>query len=718
MPEAMTPESAPAEVPAALPGPGGPPRAVLMLVHPRLLFLYCVKDAALEGKLARAGGPAELLVEMEAEGRSFRETARHAFDFRAPNWYLPNTAVDCMLRVRLGIRERTGFREILASNVVRVPREGAGAGPETWMKFEEGRPHATPREAPRPRRAVPAGPRTGAAPRTSSPGAGPGWQAGTRLRAAGTEQPVAAGVAGDLCVVLHSHLPFVRHPERDYFLEENWLFEAITETYLPLLDMFDHLAEDAVPARVTLSLSPTLMSMLRDPLLVAKYERHLDKTCVLAGREVQRTRRDADCGPVAGFYLDRLERLKFLFSTKYGRDLVGRFAGLESEGRIEIVACAATHGLLPLLAATPESVRAQIAVGVREHRRQIGRAPHGMWIPECAHFEGLDGILAEQGIEYFFVDAHAIRNASSPPRLDLHAPLVCPSGVAAFGRDEECSTQVWSAEQGYPGDPSYRDFYRDIGFDLDQEYVGPFLDPAGMRGMTGLKYYRITGLHDRKEPYRRDWALRTLERHAADFAHSRRAQCLRLAGTTGQRPLLMAMYDAELFGHWWFEGPEWLEAVLRKLPAQGLRAVSPRQYLADQPRQQVAEPSASSWGDGGYYEVWLGGPNDWIYPPLHDAARRMIDLASRDGAPDEVERRILAQAGRELLLAQASDWPFILRNRTSEEYALRRIHDHLGRFDRLARQLEEGRPEPAYLAAVEARDNLFPDLDYRLWRRA
>lgn len=701
---------------APLPAPSGPSRAVLMLVHPRLLFLYWVIDGEIEERLRRPGLTTALVVEVSADGRTFRETDRRAFDTRAPCWYVPNSTVDCRVRVRLGTNEGGRFSEFLTSNILRVPREGPGDAPEIWKdRREAGGPGtAGPDLPPSHVAARTESYREGA--RVTSPGGGAVWEPAAR---AGYGDVVAAEPAeGDICFVLHSHLPFIRHPERERFLEENWLFEAITETYLPLLDMFDHLAEDRVEARVAVSLTPTLMAMLRDPLLLSRYERHLDRMCILAGLEVQRTRRDPDFGPVAGFYRDRLERLRFLFAKQYGRDLVGRFSRLESEGRIEILACAATHGFLPHLAAVPGSVRAQIAVGVREHARQVGRSPRGMWLPECAYFEGLDALLASEGVEYVFVDSRGVRNASSRPRLELHAPIVSPAGVLAFGRDEECSEQVWSSKRGYPGDPAYRDFYRDIGYDLDAAYVGPFLDPSGARGFTGLKYHRITGGHDQKEPYQRERALLTLETHADDFVRNRRRQSLSLTSRLGRRPLMVAMYDAELFGHWWFEGTEWLEAVLRRLPAAGLRVVTPGHYLDDQPVQQVAEPAASSWGDGGYYEVWLGQANDWIWPPLHDAARRMTDLAARAAGGGALQRRALAQLGRELLLAQASDWPFILKHETAVGYARRRAREHLLRFDRLAKQLEEGRVDEADLAALEARDNLFPDLDHEIWRRA
>jgi 1,4-alpha-glucan branching enzyme len=694
-----------------------------MNVRPGLLFLYWVLDPRLLADLERLQGPGVAILEASADGAAFSEIDRRPLDLRAPSWYLAHGVEEGLVRVRLGMGPVGALRELLTSNALPVPRARPGAAPERWAEPPARRRGDAARAAEWTAAAVPAAAR--AAPdaaagtprpdvaRATSPGSANAFVPGPR----GTTGATPPGRAeGDLCLVLHSHLPFVRHPEREYFLEENWLFEAITETYLPILDMLEHLQEDAVPVRVTMSLTPTLMAMLRDPLLLERYGRHLRRTGDLAEMEVDRTRRDPDFGPVAGFYRDRLQRLLWLFERRYDRDLVGRFARLQEEGIVELIACAATHGLLPNLAAVDGSARAQVAVGVAEHRRQIGRAPRGIWLPECAYFEGLDRILAGEGLEYFFADAHGVRNASSRPRLDLHAPLLCESGVAAFGRDEECSAQVWSAERGYPGDPEYRDFYRDIGFDLDEAYVGPFLDPAGTRHMTGLKYHRITGRHDHKEPYRRAGALRVLDRHAGDFVRNRVAQSLWLAGRLQRRPLMLAMYDAELFGHWWFEGVDWLEAVLRRLPERGLRAITPGDYLDGRPRLQVAEPAASSWGEGGYYEVWLRDANDWIYPPLHDAARRLRELGGRSLAA--LERRALAQAGRELLLAQASDWPFILKNRTAVDYARRRVAGHLVRFDRLARQILDGSVDAAYVAALEARDNLFPDLDPGAWSPA
>lgn len=675
---------------------------MLLLVHPHRLFLYWVMDDALRKAIASASGPAQVRLEVSVPGKPFEAMEGLEFDFRAPGWYLAPRQTDCLIRARLGIMQADTFRPLLLSNEVRIPRERAAEDPETWQDLRELRAS----RAPEPVGASPSGKKPWV-PSATRPGI---------LDAAKADRPRPA--LGYLAMVLHAHLPFNRHPEREYFLEEHWLFEAISETYLPLLDMLERLSRDRVPACLTMSLTPTLMAMLRDRVLTDKYAWHLDRMCELARREVARTRKDPEFSQTAGFYQDRLLRFRSLFNETYSRDLVSQFARLEREGVLEIIGCAATHGMLPALAINPEAVRAQVLLGVREHQRQIGRAPRGFWIPECAYFEGLGDVLAEAGIDYFFVDAHAFRAASRRPRLDLHAPILCPSGVAAFSRDQETTVQVWSSKEGYPGDPEYRDFYRDIGFDLPWATVGEFLDPAGTRGMTGFKYHCITGETDQKRAYRRETALKRVSEHARDFLGNRRRQMEHLARGASRPPLITSMYDAELFGHWWFEGPEWLGAVLRGLEEQGLRAASPEEYLQEFPVSQVSEPSTSSWGAGGYFEVWVNPTNDWIYPPLHDAARRMIGLVSRFGSGSGPATRALTQAARELLLAQASDWPFILKNETSVGYARARILQHLDRFRRLADSLEAGAIDEAELAALEAQDNLFPEIDLGWWKSA
>jgi 1,4-alpha-glucan branching enzyme len=528
-------------------------------------------------------------------------------------------------------------------------------------------------------------------------------------------------VRAALALVLHAHLPFVRHPEHPEFLEEDWLYEAITETYLPLLEAFERLADDGVPFRVTMTLTPPLVGMLRDELLLSRYAARLDRLCELTEREVFRTRNDAQLSALAGHFRDTHHHLRTQFHERYRRDLIGAFRRLQDAGHLEIITCGATHGFLPLLQ-QPEAIRAQLKVACAHYRLHFGRDPRGIWLPECGYVPGLDKLLAAENLRFFFVDSHALVHAAPRPRRGVYAPVYTPNGVAAFARDPESSMQVWSADYGYPGDPVYREFYRDIGYDLDWDYMRPFLQANGARKNVGIKYHRITG-HvplGEKELYDPEIARRRAVEHAGNFLFNRTKQLewLRSQLGDGPPPIVVSPYDAELFGHWWYEGPQFLEALVRRAATvrDQLELVSPGDYLAAHPEQQIASPPLSSWGSGGYAGVWLDEVNDWIYRYLHKAADRMIELARRHADADGLLRRALNQAARELLLAQASDWAFIIKTGTMVDYAVRRTKEHILRFTRLYEQVQAEEIDEEWLAGVEAKDNLFPEIDYRVYQ--
>jgi 1,4-alpha-glucan branching enzyme len=522
---------------------------------------------------------------------------------------------------------------------------------------------------------------------------------------------------GYLALVLHSHLPYVRHPEYDQFLEEDWLFEAITETYIPLINVYEGLVNDGVDFRITMSLTPTLIAMLTDPLLQHRYVRHITKLIELAEKEIVRTKDQPEFNPIAHMYRNIFLNSRHVFDEKYGRNLVQAFKKFQDLGKLEIITCGATHGFLPLMT-NPNAVRAQIQVAVEQHTKHLGRPPRGIWLPECGYFEGLDAFLKDAGIRYFFTDSHGIFHASPRPKYGVYAPICCKSGVAAFGRDIESSKQVWSSVEGYPGDYNYREFYRDVGFDLDYDYVRPYLPADGVRVNLGIKYYKITGKSNRKDPYVRQWALDRAADQAANFMFNREKQIEWLGGIVQDRkPIIVAPYDAELYGHWWFEGPDWINFLMRKLAydQKTIKLTTPMEYLAENPACQVATPSFSSWGHKGYAEVWLNGTNDWIYRHLHVAADRMVELARQFPNADGILRRALNQAARELLLAQSSDWAFIMKTGSHVEYAVKRTQDHVLRFTRLYDDIRANRIDEGWLSDIEYKDNLFPDINYRVY---
>jgi 1,4-alpha-glucan branching enzyme len=522
---------------------------------------------------------------------------------------------------------------------------------------------------------------------------------------------------GYLSLVLHAHLPFVRHPEHQKFLEENWLFEAITETYIPLLQLIEGWHNDGMQVCLTLTLTPTLCSMLLDSLLQDRYLRHLEGLIELAERETHRTHWEKPFNELAAFYLQRFKSIRGYY-LGCDRNLIEPFRKLQEAGRLEIITSAATHAVLPLLANHLPSLRAQVLVARDHYRTCFGREPRGFWLPECAYSEGLENVLQEATLRWFITETHGILHSNPRPRYGMFAPILTPNGVAAFGRDLDSAKQVWSRQEGYPGDLRYRDFYRDIGFDLDLDYLRPHLAAGDKRSFTGMKYYRVTGNGIGKEVYDRKAALHKADEHADDFLRARVAQIERLSDILDRPPFVLCPYDAELFGHWWYEGPEFLNYFVRKAyyDQEDFELSTPEEYLIRHPTNQVANPAASSWGEGGYWGVWLNEKTQWIYPHLDIAQQRMTELAHHFTQPDSLQQRALKQAARELLLAQSSDWPFILQSGTSPDYARKRINDHLLRFTSLFDQLNNNGIDETALAIFESTDNIFPGVDYAYWK--
>jgi 1,4-alpha-glucan branching enzyme len=522
---------------------------------------------------------------------------------------------------------------------------------------------------------------------------------------------------GYLSIVLHAHLPFVRHPEDATVMEERWLYEAITGTYLPLLQVFEGLLADEVPFRCTVSLSAPLIGMLTDDLLKERAAAFIDSMIELCERELERTKAEPYYNRLAAMYHDRFLTLRHTWRCHDG-DLILAFKKLQEAGRLEVITSTATHAFFPLLDRNWAAIRAQVHVAADQYERHFGRRSLGMWLGECGYVPGVDELLREAAVRYFFVDTHALRFADRPPVYAHYAPVYCHSGVAAFARDVESSRQVWSAKEGYPGDPHYRDFYRDIGFDLPLEYIGPFIHPEGHRMYTGIKYHAITHaqMHD-KWVYDPEVARGKAGLHATHFRTHRQRQCEELAARMDRPPLIISPYDAELYGHWWYEGPIFLNDLFRQIhfDQSAIETITPGDYLERHPTNQVATPSASSWGQRGYNEYWLNETNAWIYRHLHTAAERMVELAQIFSAPTPLQTSALNQAVRELMLAQSSDWPFIMKTGTTVSYAERRFNDHVKRFTKLYEDLLAERVDQDWLASIQEKDNLFPHADYRIY---
>jgi 1,4-alpha-glucan branching enzyme len=436
----------------------------------------------------------------------------------------------------------------------------------------------------------------------------------------------------------------------------------------------------------------------------------------LANKEARRTRDQPEFHRLALMYLSLYQRNLEEFTQKYDRDLLAALVSLRDAGHIDLITTSATHAFMPVLEAFPSGLRAQIKTAVDFHTETFGKRPRGFWLPECGYFPGLEDYLDEQKLRYFFVESHGIAFADKLPKYGVFAPVQCPNGVFAFGRDPETSKAVWSKEEGYPGDISYRDFYRDIGFDLPLEDIGRYIIDGKVRVNTGFKYYAITGRGDNKAPYNRQEAMKKVAEHADNFVYRQSKQVERISALTDRRPLILAPFDAELFGHWWFEGPEFLEAVIQRIAdTDWLEMITPEDYLELQQESQIATPSFSSWGNNGYASFWLNGSNDWIYRHVHKSVERMSELSRRFSRCDGMRRRILNQAAREVILMQASDWAFFMKNGTHVPYAERRVREHINNFTRIYEGMLGNNINLEWINALEKKNNLFPDIDYAVF---
>ena len=516
-------------------------------------------------------------------------------------------------------------------------------------------------------------------------------------------------VKGKLAIVLHAHLPYVR-AAKSGSLEEDWFFQALMECYLPLLKTLEDAAscKEQKP-KITISLSPTLLSLLDDHELKVRFPNWLKFRIELL-KDLPK-----DYSIAAEKLSENLKEQLHSWESCDG-NLINRFSKLQQEEVVDLLTCAATHGYLPLLRENPEAIIGQLKTAVREHSRLIGINPLGIWLPECAYYEGLDSLMIEAGLRYAVLDGHGILHANPRPRYGLYSPICSKRGVAFFGRDSQSTLPVWSSTEGYPGHPEYREFHRDLGWDLSKKE----LNKIGLNDAKplGIKLYKVTNQKtalNEKNIYEPHKASEMIKIHAQKYLRGRRNQLNLLYETMKIDPVLIAPFDAELFGHWWFEGPQFLSEIFKQADNEGVEFIRLKDKLSNNPNLQLCDPSPSSWGQGGYHHYWINESNSWVIPQWNKASRAMIKISSI-GVSNKSDVKILQQAARELLLCQSSDWSFIIKAGTTTELAKERINRHLDRFWRLIDALEKNKDlSSEELFEIENEDSLFPLIQPKDW---
>ncbi len=533
-----------------------------------------------------------------------------------------------------------------------------------------------------------------------------------------------------LSFTLHAHLPYViNHGTWPHGQE--WLHEAAAETYLPLLGVLRRLERDGLALKANLSLSPVLLEQLCHPVFLEEFPKYIERKLVYAGEDENYFRQNGEerFAETAIFWQRFYERtLKEFYDLD--RNIVKGFRHFQDTGAIEIIACAATHGYLPLLG-TDESLTAQLQTGVAAHKRHLGREPRGIWIPDCGYRPsgewnapvnstgdevrwprfpriGVEEALAAAGLQYFFVDTHMVGDRSVHRPWLVEGPLAHAHPTAVFARDPHTGLQVWSGDSGYPADPNYLEFHK-------------------KRWPGGLRYWQVTLAQSDmalKTPYFPDQASERTRVHAEHFV-SMVYDAMKSGFDPENPPILSALYDAELFGHWWFEGPQWLEHVARLVSKDDypIALTTAGEYLDKFPPKVAIALPEGSWGLHGNNHVWLNDDTSWTWSQIYRAEREFRKVASDAHLHDSGwSERIAKQMARELLLLESSDWQFLITTRAARDYAEKRFSGHLEEFATLEMLWSEflangvlSAPSEQLLVDLEKRDGLFAEIDPGLW---
>ncbi|MEO0509847.1 MAG: 1,4-alpha-glucan branching protein domain-containing protein [Verrucomicrobiota bacterium] len=506
-----------------------------------------------------------------------------------------------------------------------------------------------------------------------------------------------------MSLLLHAHLPYGIRPDLENSLEQAWLFEAVTGCYLPLLDLVQSLKKRPEAPWFTLSLSPTLLELWAHSEFKTRYRKHLKEGLTIIENEAANRKHALERRQLA------LEiRKNWLEASKRFEAIDGKLAEAFSQeaqkGKIELITTAATHAFLPAYQNNAPLRHFQIENGIRTFTKHTGIEPKGFWLPECAYFPGLEADLQAHGIEYFCLEQLGL-SATTPPS-PIRQPLACPNGLLAIGRDTALSQNVWSARSGYPGQPVYKEFHRDGIEQVDEKTCAGFALPTGDRLPFGLKYWSVTGA-ETKNWYNSEVARNQAKVDAADFVSKLEAT---------EEGLIFLPFDAELFGHWWHEGPIWLKHVIdavNRSPKLELTNTHKASKAFKNPT--IGRPAASTWGRKNDYSFWINRDTDWIYPLICQASQTFAllvsDLNKMDANP--LIQRALRQASRELLLASASDWPFMIHAGSTVEYAMQRIREHISRFHFLAQAISRGSIDEKHLSLLEKLNPAFEEPSFK-----
>ena len=518
--------------------------------------------------------------------------------------------------------------------------------------------------------------------------------------------------------VLEAHLPFVREFNSEGDLtqagKEGRFFEFVSQTLLPLLEVFGRLEKDSVPFRLALAVSPVLCQMLSDSHLIKKYLEYTDKQIEFSTQELNRTAGDDRLNRLAKITITKLLDRKIAFTERYEKDLIKAIDYYRRKEKIEILGGCATNAFLPFLSHHPESLQAQIETPLSVYRHHFGSTPQGFWLPDLGWTDTIEPYLRAYNFHYTIIDSHGLLFGKPLPEKGSFYPVKTPNGTFLLTRDFYAAKEI----EKISADELFLDNDRDIGYELSPELVSPFLGMEGERHKTGYKYWNRSG--GKNAVYDPAAAAEKAAGYALSFLNKTISRLEEASGCMAETPLCLYAGNADNFGRFWHEGAHFIETLFRLAAARNdFQFVCPAEYIFKQKLSsfQVVAPEFSSWGKNGYAETWLDTSNDWIYRHLFRAMERMTELAELFPDDTGLKERALNQAARELLLTQSSDWPALLSRQDSTEYARTKAENALRNFTTIYEALGSNHISVEWLTKLERRHNLFPNINYRVFRK-
>ena len=514
-----------------------------------------------------------------------------------------------------------------------------------------------------------------------------------------------------ISIVLNIHLPFVRHPEKNISMQEGKFFDIMTETCLPLLEVFDRLDGSHIPFRIGISISPVLCHMLSDEHLLKRYLEYVDRKIDLGAEQLKEINENNPLYETVNYYYNRFLDQRVLFTERYNMDILKVFDYYHRKGRVELLTTSATHAFLPFYTKYPEVIQAQIEVATATYRLHFEKYPLGFWLPELGWSCDLEKWLRAYNFGYTILEPHALAYANPPAEKGSFFPIKTPSGIFVLARDSYAGKEINSLMNN----PLFRNNNFDLGFELPQDQVKAFLGAYGSRTGTGYKC-QAQG----SSPYNPAEAAIKVKESANIFLKNIIDRFEAAKAYMDGQPISVCTFDASQMGTLWYEGPLFLEALFRAgIADQKLLFMTPAEYIfkLDTRSFQVLNPEYSSNGINGYAETWVNSSNDWMYRHTMRALERMIELAERFPDNTGLKERALNQASREILLVLASDWPAMLYRQENTEYAKNHLESALRNFTTIYEALGSNHISTEWLTNLERRHNIFPNINYRVFRK-